>query len=105
MKEHTKGFFFVRQRRIPTTLCQAQSIDIDTENRHPTVYDGTLGKNIEEGFLNKSNRYLSDDFTEHKQTATITETTGMLCPDYDINSPYLNNIFNGQEFTLIKSDF
>ena len=105
LKQHTLGFFFVRQKRIPTTLCQAQSICVDSLNHHPTVYDGVTNQEIEESFLNQSDRFLSDNFVEHKRVATNTSSSAMLCPDYDVNSAYLNSIFNGQEFTLVMSDF
>ena len=35
LKKYTKGFFFVRQKRIPTTLCQAISIATDKHNYLP----------------------------------------------------------------------
>ena len=41
LKKYTKGFFFVRQKRIPLTLCQGMMIGLDTESRTPTL--PTLG--------------------------------------------------------------
>jgi hypothetical protein len=29
----------------------------------------------------------------------------MICPDYDLNYPYYNNIFNGAGFTLLESSW
>lgn len=37
LKKYTKGFFFVRQKRIPLTLCQGIVIGIDKESRTPTL--------------------------------------------------------------------
>ena len=50
-----KGFFFVRQKRIPTTLCQAYTIGIDKQSHTPVLpvnLDGT-STYIAEGFLSK----------------------------------------------------
>ena len=35
LKKYTKGFFFVRQKRIPTTLCQCLSIATDKHSHLP----------------------------------------------------------------------
>jgi hypothetical protein len=32
-----KGYFFVRQRRIPTVLCQAMAIGIEKHSKHPCI--------------------------------------------------------------------
>lgn len=37
LKKHVKGFFFVRQHRIPTILAQAITIGIDKHGRVPTL--------------------------------------------------------------------
>jgi hypothetical protein len=34
---------------------------------------------------------------------TSVDVKAMICPDYDINYPYYNSIFNGAEFTLLRS--
>ena len=37
LKKYAKGYFFVRQKRIPTILTQAVAIGIDKEARTPTI--------------------------------------------------------------------
>ena len=37
LKKYTKGFFFVRQKRIPLTLAQGLVIGLDNESRTPTL--------------------------------------------------------------------
>lgn len=37
LKKYVKGFFFVRQKRIPLTLCQGIVIGLDKESRTPTI--------------------------------------------------------------------
>ena len=41
LKKHTKGFFFVRQKRMPLTLAQGITIGLDKKSRTPTL--PTLG--------------------------------------------------------------
>lgn len=145
-----KGYFFVRQRRLPTVLCEAMTIGIDKQSHHPclpisgsqvksienkkTFKKGTIVKQgggasykvmdekdiishcpyhsfnstatgfIEESFMNM-HRELTHNFEQHLRVigARQTEVKGMLCPDYDINYPYYNSIFNGAKFTILKS--
>ncbi len=112
-----KGFFFVRQKRIPTTLCQAYTIGIDKQSHTPVLpvdIDGTPTY-IAEGFLSRGDqmqgkeavnteikeRYLTHDF--EKRIITLenqqVSTQGAICPDYDVNSPYLNTLFSASEMT------
>ena len=37
LKKYSKGFFFVRQKRIPLTLCQGMVVGLDNESRTPTL--------------------------------------------------------------------
>ena len=37
LKNYCKGFFFVRQKRIPLTLAQGIVVGVDTESRTPTI--------------------------------------------------------------------
>ena len=37
LKNYSKGFFFVRQKRIPLTLCQGIVVGLDNESRTPTL--------------------------------------------------------------------
>lgn len=52
LKNYTKGFFFVRQKRIPLTLCQGVVVGLDKESRTPTL--PTLGDVIADVNLNNS---------------------------------------------------
>ena len=105
-----KGFFFVRQKRIPTTLCQAYTIGIDKQSHTPVLPVNRDNKDtyITEGFLAKGNsdgassiqdRYLTHDFESRVLTLENhqVKVQGALCPDYDVNSPYLNSLFSASE--------
>ena len=93
-----RGFFFVRQKRIPTTLCQAYTIGIDKESNTPVLpQKGNIF--VTESFLSKGDRVITHDFSKRKieiQNYQV-RTEGAICPEYDINSPYLNTIFSGAE--------
>lgn len=150
LAKHCKGYFFVRQRRIPTVLCEAITIGTDKHSHHPclpingsiinslenkkqikkntsvklpnsdnfVVVDSTDVRNfcpygsfsktaigyIMESFMNM-HREIVNDFEQHLRVLNRGQVNvnAMLCPDYDINYPYYNNIFNGAKFTLLKS--
>lgn len=145
-----KGYFFVRQRRIPTVLCEAMTIGVDKYSHHPCVpISGEEIVNLEnkksfkknavvkqsggstfkvldeddiiqycpystfntkshgyiiESFMN-NHRELTHDFEQHLRVLGVgqVDVKGMICPDYDLNYPYYNNIFNGGKFTIVKS--
>lgn len=95
-----KGLFFVRQKRIPTTLCQAYTIPVDSESHTPALpLDGE--NYIVESFLNQKEGTLSEDFDSRKieLPAYQCRDRAAICPEYDVNSPYLNNLFTASEFT------
>lgn len=105
-----KGFFFVRQKRIPTTLCQAYTIGIDKQSRTPVIpLNGD--KYISESFLTQGKKgYYEDTIEEDRLLVNTTrerlykldnyevDVQGAICPEYDVNSPYLNSLFTGGDF-------
>ena len=96
-----KGYFFVRQKRIPTTLCQAYIVGIDKESNTPVL---PIGENqyITESFLTQDSRLLDHDFESRKYTLEPQQVIaqGAICPEYDINSPYLNTLFSSSELVV-----
>lgn len=72
LKKYCKGFFFVRQKRMPLTLCQGVVIGLDKESRTPTIpiLGGVLGEvdynntYIETSDINYIN-YVSEGFVSH----------------------------------------
>lgn len=97
-----KGFFFVRQKRMPTTLCQAFTIGIDRNSHVPAIpiQDGELTKYCVEQLLN-SDREISHDLSLYKIDSGSVDYAA-ICPEYDINYPYFNSIFCGDTFKLKK---
>lgn len=107
-----KGFFFVRQKRIPTTLAQGFTIGIDRVSYIPMLYDAEMYKKnnntqilnpqkgcyITESFIDK-NEILSTDFSDRILTTTSKQSSGLLCLDAMVNSQF-QSIFDNSEFIL-----
>ena len=69
LKKYSKGFFFVRQKRIPLTLCQGIVIGLDNESRTPTLptIGGAISNvNVNNSFVETSDindiNYISEGF-------------------------------------------
>lgn len=95
-----KGFFIVRQKRIPTILCQGLSVGIDRAGHVPTVpiYDQKekVFKYITEGFID-DNGTLSTNFK--KKTSNYKATSALLSIDPCV-TPMLQSTFDGSEYTI-----
>lgn len=96
---HIKGFFFVRQKRLQTTLCQALTVGVDRQSHLPAP---KVGEHfiIERFFDN--NRNLDASLENRIYKFSDLESIGAFCPDYDINYPFYNNFFTGEEFTYYE---
>lgn len=120
--KYAKGFFFVRQKRIPTTLCQALTIGVDKQSFTPVIpvkggIINTLGKAafddwgikydsqgryyIAERFLN-NDKIISHDFLDRvfPLPEDQVKVQAAICPDYDVDYPYYNNFFTGDDFQV-----
>ena len=69
LKKYVKGFFFVRQKRMPLTMCQGIVVGIDKEARTPTLptMGGVIGNmNIDKSFVETRDindiNYVSEGF-------------------------------------------
>ena len=85
LKLYTKGFFFVRQKRIPLTLCQGIVVGLDNESRTPTL--PTLGGvltniNVNKSFIETSDindiNYISEGFLSRYYFNLKAKSTGFL---------------------------
>lgn len=100
-----KGFFFVRQKRIPTILCQAYTIGIDPESRTP-VLPVSSNEYLAERFID-NDKILTHDFNSRKyffQAESKVRKEGAICPEYDVDYPYYNTLFTGDSFSVCESD-
>lgn len=117
-----KGFFFVRKKRIPITVCQALTIGRDKFSYTPVlpVDSGYLKTFINNDEINDSGdvcymteRFLTDDrkivsdFTGRikvlNRSSVISDCA--ICPDFDCHPGYYNQVFNGSEFYVNEANF
>ena len=100
--EHkVKGFFFVRQKRIPTTLAQGFSIGVDISSYIPMIYDNNKKEYTAESFINKS-RILTTGASTRVLTTGSKQSSGLLCLDASVNKQ-LQSILDNSEFVLTES--
>ena len=97
LKEYkVKGYFIVRQKRIPTIVAQGLSIGVDNSSYIPMI---KYGEQFEtEGFLTK-NRLLSQTFENRIKYTDVKECSGLLCLDAAVNKT-LQSTFDGSDFML-----
>lgn len=98
-KYHIKGFFFVRQKRIPNILCQGLSIGVDRVSYIPMLYyDNNY---VTESFINDE-LYLSTSYNERILNTNNIQSSGLLSVDA-ITNKQLQSIFDNSEFILEKN--
>ena len=84
LKKYTKGFFFVRQKRMPLTLCQGLVIGLDKESRTPTIptmgglldqidYDNTYIETSDKNNIN----FISEGFLSHYKYKITEKASGL----------------------------
>ena len=102
-----QGFFFVRQKRIPTTLCQALTIGVDSQSNLPVP--GYFKNSADESETFEIERFLNNDrklvHELDKRLYPVTDFVnikGAFCPDYDVDFPFYNNFFTGEDFVFYK---
>ena len=95
-KYKVKGYFIVRQKRIPTIVAQGLSIGVDNSSHIPMIKCGD--KYQTEGFLTK-NRLLSQTFEDRIKYTDSKECSGLLCLDANVNK-VLQSTFDGSDFIL-----
>lgn len=114
-----KGFFFVRQKRIPIVLCQAITICTDKFSNTPVIpVDSEVLKDSGIQRINDDTAYISERFIDNDRRIT-NDFTGRLyvlsensirqnaaiCPDYDCDNGLYNSIFNGSKYYVFEANF
>lgn len=93
-----KGFFFVRQKRIPGILAQAMVIGNSEDIGIPLLKDND-GYRVE-SFLNEDS-YLTNNYSERlRRIENNISTNAAICPEFELRQPYFNNLFTGVEFPV-----
>ena len=106
-----KGFFFVRQKRIPTTLAQGIVIGLTTKDYGsiPILKDGNLWRTksfLRNGRLVRETggdiyTYNGNLKSEDNKIIRVVEQA-LLVPDAELQEATFNQIFTSQEFTLSR---
>lgn len=96
LKRYTKGFFFVRQKRIPTTLAQAVTIGLENTSYLPVLPSGAETYRVErfldnEGILTHDFDRRCDDINKNN----VLEGYAALCPEFELKQSYFNQLFTG----------
>lgn len=105
-RKEIKGFFFVRQKRIPTILAQAMLMPRDQQSNAPVI---KIGDQYQiESFLN-SDRVLSHNYTDHLRTITNQKFSNrkdgvLICPEFETNQHYYNTLFTGSTYPVSESN-
>lgn len=105
LKDKVKGFFFVRQKRIPTILGQALLLPIEENSSLPLIPYGDKTDLIE-GLMDK------DKLLTHEYKQRILEIPSgrnnnqgcLIFPEFELDQPYYNTLFTGGEF-LVKEAY
>ena len=97
-KYGVKGYFIVRQKRIPTSLCQGLSVGIDNYSYTPLLKLNSENKWFGESFVT-SDGLLSSNFQKHKVFVDRIECSGLLSLDVAA-IPSLQSTFDGSNFYI-----
>jgi len=113
LKKYVKGFFFVRQKRIPTIIAQGISIGTDQISYIPSIktqiYQNSSTSNIgyiAESFVDKSTQ-LVHDFTSRLLVNNNGAVTvgGFICPEAQLRSEFFSEVFTGALFNCSAAPF
>lgn len=96
-KHNIKGYFFVRQIRKPTILCQGLTIQKSDKDRGNLPLLSINNQIVAQSFLDKD-RYISHDgnFT----CPDVYTTQAMLAPDVLLQKPIFNDLFTSTEYYI-----
>ena len=107
LKEDLKirGLFFVRQKCVPNILAQCYILPMDDLLDAPIIKSGN--KYYTETFLNQKTREVTNEYknrlyeyADNSESSISSNSYAGICPDFLLNQPYYNQIFNGNKFRL-----
>ena len=117
LRRLVKGFFIVRQKRIPTILAQALTIGLDRNAYIPLLYvdyaklDSSFtgdGKWIAERFLD-DNKKIVHDFNKrlynYPNNYQGIKTRACICPEAELQQSYFNQLFTGGKYTITLAKY
>ena len=108
------GMFFVRQKRVPTILAQCYLLPMDELlcapliklgdgiQEHPTYYSECFLQKEDRALNNEEDAYLNRLRLYNNKSVAKNKSYAAICPDFLLNQPYYNQIFNGNKFKVQK---
>ena len=100
----TKGFFIVRQKRIPTILAQSVGISTTNHGKLPVIKAGD--KYPIDSFLDKdSTGKPALGHSVYNLDDVHVVNNALLCPEADLRTEIYNTYFNSAEYTLLLSKY
>lgn len=103
ISDYTRGFFIVRQRRIPTVLAQGLAIGTTTKGYVPTINTST--GYLLESFLNDSDTVGIPKLGRSTYSIDAVKVNALLCPEATIRKNIFNSLFNSSSFLLKKAKY
>ena len=119
LKTKVKGFFIVRQKRIPTILAQGITIGLDKNAYIPLLYtdyskiDNTKcdtggGRWIAERFMDDERKIVHDFkkrlYSYPKNTKSI-HNKALICPEAELKQSFFNQLFTGGKFAIRETKY
>ena len=105
-----RGLFFVRQKCIPNILAQCYLMPMDSQLEAPVIEykpDKNTTEYRTECFVSTQNGVVTNSYDSRlhiynndKSDAISENAYAAICPDFLLNQPYYNQIFNGSKFRI-----
>lgn len=108
IEKNIKGYFFVRQKRIPITLAQGYTIGKTKKDfgNLPCLFDSSRNTYFTESFLNQKYDKSTDTWFNLLDRSIVdidkknVEQKAIIVPDAIIKEPTFNQVFLGQNFKI-----
>ena len=108
IEKNIKGYFFVRQKRIPITLAQGYLIGKTKKDfgNLPCLLDSTKGSYFSESFLSRHYDVNTDTWFNQLERGIVdielknVERKALIVPDAIVREATFNQVFLGQNFNL-----
>ena len=119
LKTKVKGFFIVRQKRIPTILAQGLTIGLDKNAYIPLLYadyskiDNTKcdtggGKWIAERFMDDERKIVHDfkkRLYDYPKDTKAIHNKALICPEAELKQSFFNQLFTGGKFAIRETKY
>lgn len=105
LRKYAKGFFIVRQKRIPTIYCQGITIGLDSNSNLPVIPNDISNNQLRyftESFMD-SDKTLVHDFETRMVTTNAATTNAAIIPEAELNSELYSQLFSASEYVVTSS--